>query len=30
MKKFTTYLSDMTFADLAYFWNEYASERING
>lgn len=26
MKKFTTYLSDMTFADLAYFWNEYASE----
>ena len=26
MKKFTTYLSDMTFADLAYLWNEYASE----
>lgn len=26
MKKFTTYLSDMTFADLAYIWNEYASE----
>lgn len=26
MKKFTTYLSDMTFADLAYSWNEYASE----
>lgn len=24
--KFTTYLSDMTFADLAYIWNEYASE----
>lgn len=26
MKTFTTYLSDMTFADLAYLWNEYASE----
>lgn len=26
MKKFTTYLSEMTFADLAYLWNEYASE----
>lgn len=26
MKKFTTYLSDMTFEDLAYLWNEYASE----
>lgn len=26
MKKFTTYLADMTFADLAYIWNEYASE----
>lgn len=26
MKKFTTYLSDMDFADLAYLWNEYASE----
>ena len=26
MKKFTTYLSDMDFADLAYFWNEYTSE----
>lgn len=26
MKKFTTYLSDMDFADLAYIWNEYASE----
>lgn len=26
MKKFTAYLSDMTFADLAYIWNEYASE----
>lgn len=26
MKKFTTYLSDMTFADLAYLWNEFASE----
>lgn len=26
MKKFTEYLSDMTFADLAYLWNEYASE----
>lgn len=26
MKKFTTYLSDMAFADLAYLWNEYASE----
>ena len=26
MKKFTTYLSGMTFADLAYLWNEYASE----
>lgn len=26
MKKFTTYLSDMTFANLAYLWNEYASE----
>lgn len=26
MKKFTTYLSDMPFADLAYLWNEYASE----
>lgn len=26
MKTFTTYLSDMTFADLVYIWNEYASE----
>nr|DAR95714.1 MAG TPA: hypothetical protein [Caudoviricetes sp.] len=26
MKKFTTYLSDMAFEDLAYLWNEYASE----
>lgn len=26
MKKFTTYLSNMDFADLAYLWNEYASE----
>lgn len=26
MKKFTTYLSDMDFADLAYLWNECASE----
>ena len=26
MKKFTTYLTDITFADLAYLWNEYASE----
>lgn len=26
MKKFTTNLSEMTFADLAYLWNEYASE----
>lgn len=26
MKEFTTYLSDMDFADLAYIWNEYASE----
>lgn len=26
MKKFTTYLSNMYFADLAYLWNEYASE----
>lgn len=26
MKKFTTYLFDMTFANLAYLWNEYASE----
>lgn len=26
MKKFTTYLSDMAFGDLAYLWNEYASE----
>nr|DAN20637.1 MAG TPA: hypothetical protein [Caudoviricetes sp.] len=26
MKTFTTYLSDMTFADLVYVWNEYASE----
>jgi len=27
MKKFTEYLDDMAFADLAYFWNEYASEK---
>lgn len=27
MKKFTTYLSDMPFADLAYIWNEYASDK---
>lgn len=26
MKKFTTYLSNTAFADLAYLWNEYASE----
>lgn len=26
MKKFTTYLSEMNFVDLAYIWNEYASE----
>lgn len=26
MKKFTTYLQEMNFADLAYIWNEYASE----
>lgn len=26
MKKFTTYLQDMAFSDLAYLWNEYASE----
>lgn len=26
MKKFTTYLSNMNFANLAYLWNEYASE----
>lgn len=26
MKKFTTYLSDITFEDLAYLWNEFASE----
>lgn len=26
MEKFTTYLLDMPFADLAYLWNEYASE----
>lgn len=26
MKKFTTYLSEMNFVDLAYLWNEYASE----
>lgn len=26
MKKFTAYLAEMIFADLAYIWNEYASE----
>ena len=26
MKKFTTYLSDMSFVDLVYIWNEYATE----
>ena len=26
MKKFTEYLEDMNFSDLAYIWNEYASE----
>lgn len=25
MKKFTTYLQEMNFADLAYIWNEYAN-----
>lgn len=26
MKKFTTYLLEMNFVDLAYIWNEYSSE----